>query len=126
MRNPVRSEADAFHIVVGSGVVALAAVALGALVDPLVGVALVVGAVVGALIWEIATPDPDPRQPLRDAIALGRAQPREGRRVLVVANRTLASAALRDEIARCGREGADIHVVAPILASRAHYFASDI
>ena len=47
MRNPVRSEADAFHIVAGSTVVLAAAVALGALLAPLVGVALVVGAVAG-------------------------------------------------------------------------------
>ena len=34
MRNPVRSEADAFHIVVGSGVVIVAAGLVAALVSP--------------------------------------------------------------------------------------------
>ena len=37
MRNPVRSEADAFHIVVGSGVVIVASVVAGALVSPVPG-----------------------------------------------------------------------------------------
>jgi hypothetical protein len=96
-------------------------------VRPAVGIALLVGAVAGALIWEIVTKDPDRRQPLREANALGRNNAVEGRRrVLVVANRTLASDALRAEILRCTREGADVHVVAPILASRVHYIASDI
>ena len=63
VRNPVRSEADAFHIVAGSTVVLAAAVVLGALLSPLVGVALLVGAVAGALVWEVATQDPDRRRP---------------------------------------------------------------
>ena len=127
MRNPVRSETDAYHIAVGSAVVLGAAAALGALTAPLVGVALCVGAVAGVLVWEFATTDPERRRPLREAAAAGRrgAAP-ERRVVLVVANRTLASEALRAEIAQRARDGADVHVVAPILASRIHYMASDI
>jgi hypothetical protein len=127
MRNPVRSEADAFHIVVGSSVVIVASVLLGALLSPPVGIALLVGAVAGALIWEIATVDPDRRQPLRDAAADGRlTAPHGRRRVLVVANRTLTSDGLRAELMRNAAEGTELHVVAPIFASRAHYIASDI
>jgi len=127
MRNPVRSEADAFHIVIGCGVVIAAAAILGALLNPFVGVALLLGAVAGALIWEVATPDPDRRRPLREAAAIGSRSAREGGpRVLVVANRTLASDALRTELARRAQDGAELRIVAPILASRAHYFASDI
>ena len=127
MRTPVRSEADAFHIVLGSAAVAAAAVAVGALLSPPVGVALAVGAVVGALIWEIATVDPERRQPLREAAAHGRSAGEAGRRrVLVVANRTLASDTLRAELARRAAEGDELHLVAPIVASRAHYIASDV
>jgi GABA permease len=126
MRNPVRSEADAFHIVVGSVAVVAAAAVVGALTDPLVGVALFTGAVVGALIWELASSDPDPRRPLREAAAAGRSSVGGGRRVLVVANRTLASDELRSELARRGRDGAQLHFVAPILVSRIHYIASDV
>jgi GABA permease len=46
--------------------------------------------------------------------------------VLVVANRTLSSDELRSELARRGRDGAQLHFVAPILASRIHYIASDV
>lgn len=127
MRNPVRTEADAFHIVVGSTAVLVASVILGALFSPLVGFALLGGAVAGALIWEIATVDPDHRRPLREAAALGRKTGTAGRkRVLVVANRTLTTDELRAELLRQAAEGTELHLVAPILASRAHYIASDI
>jgi hypothetical protein len=48
MRNPVRSEADAFHIAVGCTVVLVVAVVLGA---PLIGLALLVCALAGAFAW---------------------------------------------------------------------------
>jgi hypothetical protein len=127
VRNPVRSETDAFRIAIGSAAVACVSILLGAFVTPLAGVALFAGAVAGAFIWEVATKDPDRRQPLREAAAIGRSAGRDGaRRVLVVANRTLRGEALRAELARRGREGAELHFVAPILASRVHYIASDV
>jgi hypothetical protein len=127
MRNPVRSEADAFHIVVGCAAVIAASVLVGALLSTVAGIALFVGAVAGALFWEFATVDPDGLRPLRDAAAVGRrAGPGERPRVLVVANRTLASETLRSELARRAAEGAELSLVAPIHASRAHYIATDI
>ena len=126
LRNPVRSEADAFHIVLGSGVVIAAAVVLGAVLDPLVGVALFAGALAGALIWELATSDPDRRRPLSEAEAAGRQNATRGRCLLVVANRTLASETLRSELVRRARSDTEVHFIAPILASRIHYIASDV
>ena len=127
MRNPVRSETDAFHIAVGIAVVLGASLSLGVLVMPLVGIALFVGAVVGVLFWEFATTDPDRRRPLREAAAAGRRNAAPGRRcVLVVANRTLPSEALRADLARRAKGGAEVHVVVPILVSRIHYVASDV
>jgi hypothetical protein len=126
VRNPVRSETDAFHIACGSGAVMVASVALGALVTPIAGVTLLAGAVAGAFIWEVATKDPDRRRPLREAAARGRATPHDRPRVLVVANRTLGAETLRAELARRARAGAELHVVAPILTSRVHYIASDV
>ncbi len=127
MRNPVRSEADAFRIVWGIAVVVVASLVLGAFVGPLVGVALLVGAVAGALVWEIGTKDPERLRPLREAAAQGQAGATAGpRRVLVVANRTLPGDALRAELAARGEGGAELHFVAPILCSRVHYIASDV
>jgi hypothetical protein len=127
VRNPVRSETDAFYIAVGGAAVLGVSVALGALVTPLVGIALFVGAIAGALIWEIAGNDPDRRRPLREAAAAGRRNARAGRRrVLVVANRTLLSETLRAELATRVLGDADVRVVVPILPSRIHYVASDV
>jgi hypothetical protein len=127
MRDPVRSEADAFHIAVGSAVLIGAALAIGSLLDPLVGVALLVGAVVGGFVWEVATKDPDRRRPLREAAS--EAPPREptaATRVLVVANRTLDGAELRAALHSRAATGTEFHIVAPILCSRIHYLASDV
>jgi hypothetical protein len=126
VRNPVRSETDAFHIAWGGAAVMVASVALGALVTPFAGIALFAGAVAGACIWEIATKDPDRRRPLREAAARGRATPHDRPRVLVVANRTLRGETLRAELVRRGRAGAELHFVAPIVTSRVHYIASDV
>jgi hypothetical protein len=127
MRDPVRSEADAFHIAVGCAGLIAASLALGSLLDPLVGVALFVGAVVGGLFWAVATKDPDRRRPLREA-ASEAPPPQRGtaRRILVVANRTLGGAELRAELHRRAATGSEFHIVAPILCSRIHYIASDI
>jgi len=127
VRNPVQSEADAFHIVFGTAAVIAASVVLGALFVPLVGVALFVGAAAGALFWELRTKDPDRRRPLREAALQGDrfARP-DRRRVLVVANRTLQGAELRSELLERASAGAELRIVAPILCSRVHYIASDI
>ena len=124
MRIPVRSETDALYVTCGVGALIAATVILGALIDPLVGVALFVGGVAGAAFWELGTEDPDRAQPLREAWTDG---PHGGRRrVLVVANRTLAGDELRETLRRAAADGAELHVVAPILPSRVHYIASDI
>ena len=47
-------------------------------------------------------------------------------RVLVVANRTLHGDELREAMRRRAADGAELHVVAPILTSRTHYLASDV
>jgi GABA permease len=126
MRNPIRSETDAFYAAVGGALVIAASVALGATVDALVGVALLVGALLGALVWEVATKDPERRQPLREAAAQARRDDASAPRVLVVANRTLHGEDLRAELRRRAAGGAECHVVAPILTSRSHYIASDV
>jgi hypothetical protein len=127
MRNPVRSEADAFHIAVGCAVLIAASLVLGSLLGVLVGVALCLGAVVGAVFWELATKDPDRRRPFREAASEAPARTQTtGPRVLVVANRTLQGEELRAELQRRAGDGTEFHIVAPILCSRIHYIASDV
>jgi GABA permease len=127
VRNPIRSESDAFYIAMGSSALIAAAIALGAIFDPLVGVALLLGAVIGALVWEVATKDPQRRQPFREAAAAARrTRAQADTRVLVVANRTLHGDELRAVLRDRAAGGAELHVVAPILTSRVHYLASDV
>jgi GABA permease len=126
MRNPVRGESDAFYIAFGSALLIGASAALGALVDPWVGVALFVGGLIGAFIWEISTRDPERRRSLKEAAAAGPGASAHRRRVLVIANRTLAADGLRRELRARGSGGAELHLVAPILSSRAHYITTDL
>ena len=122
MRNPIRSETDAFYVAWGGAVLVAAAIALGVLVAPLVGVALLAGAVVGILIWEFRTNDPERRRPLAEAAARGAEADRHG--VLVVANRTLEGGDLRERLSKL--RGAELRIVAPILPSRVRYIATDV
>jgi hypothetical protein len=127
VRNPVRSETDAFHIAVGCAALFAISLLLGWLLDPLVGLALFVGAVGGAFVWEIRTKDPDRLRPFREAASEAPAGgPAAAQRVLVVANRTLHGAELRAELHRRAGPGTELHLVAPVLCSRIHYIASDV
>ena len=127
MRNPIRSETDAFYLAVGGAAVTAGSVAVGAFVNPVAGGALFLGALSGALIWEIASKDPDRRRPLFEASAEGRrAAPSEQPRVLVVANRTLQGEELEETLRDRASGGRELRIVAPILVSRARYLASDV
>src|SRR4051812_40374490 len=55
MRMPVQSERDAFRIAYGGALLIVCAVLLGALVTPVLGVALVAVAAVAAVLWEART-----------------------------------------------------------------------
>lgn len=127
MRNPIRSETDAFYLALGGGGLTGASLVLGAVLDPIAGAALFAGGLIGAFVWEIATKDPDRRRPLREAAAEGRRVAASTRRgVLVVANRTLQGQDLAATLRRRAERGAELRVVAPILVSRVRYIASDV
>jgi hypothetical protein len=122
MRNPIRSETDAFYAAWGGAAVVGAAIALGVLVAPLAGVALIVVALMALLVWEFRTQDPGRRRPLAEAASHGAATDRHC--VLVVANRTLGGDELRARLAELA--DADLRIVAPILPSRVRYIATDV
>jgi hypothetical protein len=127
VRLPVKSETDAFLIAYGSAVLIGASFALGALVSPVAGVALLAGGVLGAVGWDLAKRDPDRPARLRQAAQAAGSRAADGRRrILVIANETLVGRELREELVQRGAPGAELRVVAPILPSRAHYITSDI
>jgi hypothetical protein len=124
MHYPLRSEADAFRLVVIIGVGAGAVVALALLVTPAIG-AILAAALLGlgaAFAWRGARGS----EPHLTEIA---AAPGDGRhRILVVANQTVGGRALLEEIrnrAR-GRE-CEILVVTPALTkSQLQHWVSDV
>jgi hypothetical protein len=122
VRNPFRSEAEAFRftlVVVGLGVaVALAGVFGGGWVALGVFLGLAAG---GALGWWIRS-QPEPAEP-----AVWQHRPSDRRRILVIANETLAGRALVEEIRyRVRGYRAEVAVVAPALNSPLRTWTSDV
>ncbi len=121
MRNPLRTEAEAFSFVLVMGAlflaVALAAVFGGGTVALAVFLALGLGVVAGLYLRS----EPKVREP-----AVWERRGDERKRILVVANETVAGEALRDEIVHRTRgEDADVLVVAPALNTRLRHWTSD-
>jgi hypothetical protein len=122
IRNPVRSEAEAFRftlIVVGLGaVVALVGVFGGGWAALGVFLGLLLG---GAIGWWIRS-RPEPAAP-----AVWKHRPSERRRILVVANETLAGRALVDEVRyRARGHQTRVKVIAPALNSHLRTWTSDV
>ncbi|MGH2451201.1 MAG: universal stress protein [Candidatus Limnocylindria bacterium] len=119
MRNPVRSEAEAFSFVLVC-VVVFAAVAVAGILGggwAALGVFLVLA--VGIAVY--VKGEPKEREPA--VWDRGRADGR--RRILVVANETVAGRALRGEIVDRARGEVDVLVVCPALNSPLRHWASD-
>jgi hypothetical protein len=126
MRLPVRSERDAYHLTWATAALVVIAIALGALINPWVGVGVFVLAVLAAVVWDVRAPNPDRVDVLREAAGTGRERAvTERPRLLVVANQTLGGQELREQVlARKPRP--ELRIVAPILISRVKYAMSDI
>jgi hypothetical protein len=121
MRNPIRTEAEAFSFVIVCGLlfgaVALAAAIGGAWVALAVFLALGLGGALGIYMKS----EPRVREP-----AVWERRPHGGaKRILVVANETVAGRALRTEIVHRAAEGAEVLVVSPALNSPLRHWASD-
>ena len=122
MRNPLRTEAEAFSFVLVVGVlflaVALAAVLGGATVALAVFGALALGVAAGFYLRS----EPKVREP-----AVWERRAADGRRrILVVANETVAGTELREEVLRRARDAnAEVLVVTPALNSRLRHWTSD-
>jgi hypothetical protein len=124
MHYPLRSEADAFRLVVIIGVGAGAVTALALLTEPAAG-AILAAALVG-LGAGFALRGARGREPRLTEIA---AAPGDGRhRILVVANQTVGGRALLDEIRnRAGGRDCQILVVTPALTrSQLQHWTSDV
>jgi hypothetical protein len=118
MRNPFRSEAEAFgFVLVCVGLFAIVAVA-GVLFGGWIALAVFLALAVGVALYVKG----EPKAP--DEPVLSRAGG-DRRRILVVANETVAGRALRGEVVRRAGGEADVLVVCPALNSPLRHWASD-
>jgi len=121
MRNPLRSEDEAFRFLIASVVAALV-IAGAAYVNTWLGVAAAVLAVAGILWWLKQEPVPGTadQQP-----KITSETPPGVHRILVVANETMGGAALMSTLEQLAQPTTELFVVAPALASRVRHWASD-
>jgi nucleotide-binding universal stress UspA family protein len=118
MRNPFRSEAEAFGFVLVC-VALFAAVAVAGILGggwAALGVFLVLAAAVAIYVKG------EPKTAERAEWARGSS---ERTRILVIANETVAGRALRSEIVHRARDDAEVLVVCPALTTPLRYWASD-
>ena len=122
MRNPIRSEADAFRFVLLTiGYFAL--IVIGSVINVWLGVVVFIVLTAGVLWWFVVRRRA-PEAPVKQAPA---ASPPEQHRVLVVANETVGGSQLLETIRErlAGRLDARVLVVCPALNSPLRHWASD-
>jgi GABA permease len=121
MRNPIRSEADAFRFVLLTiGYFAL--IVIGSLINVWLGLAVFIVLTAGVLWWVLVRRGAA-QAPVKQAPA---ASPPEQHRVLVVANETVGGSQLLDTIReRIADRDARVLVVCPALNSPLRHWASD-
>ena len=121
MRNPFRSEAQAYRFLLAT-IVAFAAIVVAALVGGTwygVGVAVLVGVV--GLWWFLR---PEPTEPI--VTAPTRPHAPDEKRILVVANETVGGRKLREQIEQSTRDSrAEVLVVSPALNVPLRHWVSD-
>lgn len=116
MRNPLRTEAEAFSFVLAAALCFLAVGIAAAFGGPAAALASVLSLGLGAAVGIYLKSDPRERE----TAVWSRRAPDEQRRILVVANETLPGRSLRDEIQnRAGPGAAQVLLVAPALDSSA-------
>ena len=121
MRNPIRSEEDAFRFVLLT-IAYFALIVIGSVIDVWLGVAVFVVLTAAGVWWVVSRRSPD-AGPERQAPA---ASPPDQYRVLVVANETVGGGQLLDTIrVRTADADAVVLVVCPALNSPLRHWASD-
>jgi hypothetical protein len=118
MRNPFRSEAEAFGFVLLCVALFAAVAVAGILAGGWAALAVFVVLAIGVAFYVKGEPKAPP-EPVSSRAGEGR------HRILVVANETVAGRALRGEVVRRAGGDADVLVVCPALNSPLRHWASD-
>jgi hypothetical protein len=122
MRNPLRSEAEAFRFLIAVIVGALVIIG-AAYVNTWLGVAAAILAVGGIVWWLKQEPVPGAADPPRRITS---ETPAGVHRVLVVANETVGGEALLSTVERVAQPGSELLVVAPAMPSQIRHWTSDV
>ena len=121
MKNPFRSEAEAYRFLIGTVVYFVAIAVATAVGGRWVGLAVFVVLSVLVLVWFFRRETQE-----RLPASAPRAHAGDERRILVVANETVGGAELRDAIrAAAGDRRASVLVVSPALNTKLRHWASD-
>ncbi len=128
MRIPFKTETDAFRVAAVLGLVVGASILVGWLSSRAYGVVFFAAGIAAGVTFELAGRETDRRSALREAANAPHPHGASGgkRHILVVAGVTLAGEELRTALAAGGGAGVELDVLAPILASRTHRWASDV
>jgi len=122
VRNPLRTEAEAFSFVLAAALCFVAVGIAAAFGGPAAALASVLSLGLGAGVGIYLKSDPRERE----TAVWSRRAPDEQRRILVVANETLLGRSLRDEIQnRAGPGAAEVLLVAPALDSSAPRWSAE-
>jgi len=122
VRNPLRTEAEAFSFVLAAALCLLAVGIAAALAGPAAALASGLSLGLGAGVGIYLKSDPPEREPA----VWARRGPGERRRILVVANQTLPGRSLGDEIRSRARPGAaEVLLIAPALDSRSPHWSAE-
>jgi GABA permease len=120
MRNPIRSERDAFRMVL-LAVGYFGLIGIGWKIERWLGVAVFFGLTIAGIVWVLRRGRHEP--PPREAPG---SSPHRERRILVVANETVGGAELLDELRRrAGGTRTVVLVVCPALNSPVRHWTSD-
>jgi hypothetical protein len=127
VRVPFKTEPDALRVVVALAVLAGVSVLVGWLASPPYGVVMFAAGLAAGITFELAGRDGDRGFALREAAHAPHPHGASAgtRRVLVVASAPLGGEELRRVEAARG-PGVELDVLAPVLSSRSHYWASDV
>jgi hypothetical protein len=121
MKNPLRSEAEAFQFLLGAAVY-FGLIAIAGVINAWAGLVVFIVLTAGVFVWWLRSRRVEPP---RQTAPVHRGGPNE-RRILVIANETVGGEALRNEI-RKRSEGynAEVLVVTPALNSPVRHWTSD-
>jgi hypothetical protein len=128
MRLPFKTETDALRMTIATGLVVAASVLVGALTSRAYGMVLLAAGIAAGITFELSGRAADAGSALREATHAPHPEAGSGggRHILVVAIETLAGERLGAELTAAGGADLQLDVLAPVLASRSHYWSSDI